>query len=217
MSKASDDLLQIRIDQLKGHLRILNDPKRIADCCGMDYSEFQSEPVYNLSFFNKPVEIKFPELILRDSLKKNTLGIAYQALGCYYMHTSVTNPAIRSAHNKWISFADLPDGRFYNQAFQGYTGDMLVPRIEVDLARFKKIALLNKGRNLEMGDVAFEFSALPKVSIAIVYWQGDEEFSSSCKLLFNDSVRFHLPTDACAILGSILTQMLLKQFTALET
>jgi hypothetical protein len=46
--------------------------------------------------------------------------------------------------------------------------------------------------------------------VAAVYWQGDEDFPSTCQLLFDASVSRCLPTDACAVLGSALTRMLIK-------
>jgi hypothetical protein len=212
MSKASDDLLQVRIDELRLKLRNIDDPKNIAQCCGMEYRDLLDIPSFFFSVFNNPVEIQYPELILRDVQKGESLNIAYQAMVCYYMLTSVSNPVSNSGQSNWVSFADLSDGRFYNKAFQGYTGDKLAPKIAVDISKLSKIAKYYEGSSLELGDLAFQFSALPKVPIAIVYWLGDEDFPSSCKILFKSTVSYHLPTDACAILGSMLTQMILKQF-----
>jgi hypothetical protein len=45
--------------------------------------------------------------------------------------------------------------------------------------------------------------------VAIVCWLGDEDFPTSFRFLFDDSIRHHLPTDACAILGNMLTRKLL--------
>jgi len=43
-----------------------------------------------------------------------------------------------------------------------------------------------------------------------VYWQGDEDFPSTCQVLFDASASHYLPTDAYAILGSTLTRRLIK-------
>jgi hypothetical protein len=42
----------------------------------------------------------------------------------------------------------------------------------------------------------------------VVTWEGDEDFPSTYQILFDAAVSHHLPTDACAILGSILTHRL---------
>ncbi|MFN2105113.1 MAG: DUF3786 domain-containing protein [Candidatus Promineifilaceae bacterium] len=46
--------------------------------------------------------------------------------------------------------------------------------------------------------------------MAAVCWLGDEDFPTSYRILFDRSIEHHLPTDACAILGSMLTTRLTK-------
>ena len=43
----------------------------------------------------------------------------------------------------------------------------------------------------------------------VTYWLGDEDFPSSCKILFDESASHYLPIDGCAILGSMLVRRLL--------
>ena len=210
MSKESDILLQLRIDELKISIRNLDDPKGDAFRCGMDYKENLGDPVLSFSIFNIPVEIKYPELIARDVCDGRIINTAYQALICYNLVTSASFPPNHKKENNWISFADLPDGRFYNQAFQSYTGNKLAAPIESDINKFSDVALQMNGSILEFGDVAYRFFVLPKIPVAIVFWRGDDEFPSSCKILFDELVGYHLPTDACAIVGSMLTQAIIK-------
>ena len=66
------------------------------------------------------------------------------------------------------------------------------------------------GRVERLGDKSFSFSVLPYVSLLAVCWQGDEDFLASYRVLFDANVSHHLPTDACAILGSILTRRLIS-------
>jgi hypothetical protein len=139
----------------------------------------------------------------------SNLSTANQALVCYYLATSLSSDD-SSKKGKWISFADLPNGRFYNKAFQGYTGNELVSSIASDQTKFSKVSIQLNGFPMDVGDTSYRFNALPKVPLAIVFWRGDEDFPSSCKILFDSSVSFYLPTDACAILGSMLTQKILK-------
>ena len=212
MSQESDNLLQIRIDELKLRIRELDDPKGDAFRCGLDYKEISGVPILSFSIFNIQAEIKYPELIARDVRDGKNLNTAYQALVCYYLVTSAASSFTHQVENNWVSFADLPDGRFYNQAFQGYTGNMLAAPIESDIHKFSDIALQLNGSILDIGDVAYQFLIFPKVPVVVVYWGGDEEFPSNCKILFDETVCNYFPTDACAIIGSMLTQAILKQF-----
>jgi hypothetical protein len=129
-----------------------------------------------------------------------------QALLLYYFTTADASPLT----GRWISFAELPDGRIYNQAFQGYSGDLLARQFGTDLPAFERASRCLAGGHLSYGDSAFVFLALPRVSLSAVLWHGDEEFPASCKVLFDSSVIHYLPTDVCAILGSLLTGKLLK-------
>jgi hypothetical protein len=43
----------------------------------------------------------------------------------------------------------------------------------------------------------------------LTYWLGDEDFPSSCKVLFDESASHYLPIDACAILGGMLTRKII--------
>jgi hypothetical protein len=61
----------------------------------------------------------------------------------------------------------------------------------------------------DFADVSFRFQALPYVPVLAVCWQGDEDFPSSYQLLFDAHTPSHLPTDGCAILGSMLTRRLI--------
>ncbi len=110
---------------------------------------------------------------------------------------------------EWISFADLPDGRFYNQAFHGYTGKELAQSFQNDRFSFERAALGLNGDRQPLGDAGFAFQALPRVSLCVVFWQGDEEFASSAQILFDAAASHYLTTDAYAILGSTLTHRLI--------
>jgi hypothetical protein len=124
------------------------------------------------------------------------------AMLLYYLLTADGTPLTGC----WVSFADLPDGRMYNAAFQGYSGDEIAKRFGLDLERFKSACLKAGGNAIDVGSASFVFQALPRVSLMLTYWLGDEDFPSSCKILFDESVSHYLPIDACAILGSMLTR-----------
>lgn len=112
---------------------------------------------------------------------------------------------------RWVSFADLPGGRMYSQAFQGYSGDEVVKAFGLDLPAFKSACEQAGGLPEAVGDAAYTFQALPLVSARFVYWLGDEDFPSSCKILFDAHATHYVPIDACAILGSSLAQRIIKR------
>jgi hypothetical protein len=124
----------------------------------------------------------------------------------YYFHTSDGTPK----SGNYIAFTELPDGQFYTQAFQGYTGGELVRVFGNDSGAFVGAAEFLGGRRELFGNAAYSFQVLPRVSIMVVCWLGDEDFPASYRVLFDSTINHHLPTDACAIIGSTITRRLIK-------
>ena len=152
------------------------------------------------------VTIAAPNFVACAAETGEALDPLTQALVAYYLHTV---DGILPA-NHWIAFTELPDGRFYTQAFQGYTGRELAQTFGNDVVRFSETAVALGGTAVPFADAAFRFQVLPCVPVLVVCWQGDEDFPPSYKILFDAHTPHYLPTDACAILGSMLTRRLLK-------
>jgi hypothetical protein len=110
------------------------------------------------------------------------------------------------ASGKWVSFADLPDGRVYNAAFQGYSGNEVVKFYGSNLEAFRTACFSAGGTEADLASASFLFQPLPHVPLLITYWLGDEDFPCSCKILFDESASHYLPVEACAILGSMLVR-----------
>jgi hypothetical protein len=114
---------------------------------------------------------------------------------------------------KWIGYQELPDGSFYRHAFQGYSGDQLVRDLGGRIDAFRHAAAALDGEPLEMGDAGFAFRALPNVPLAVVWWDGDDEFPANAIVLFDEVAGGYLPTDGLAILGRMLCRALAKAAT----
>lgn len=196
------DRFALRVEELRQALR-LHDPAQLAAHTGAALTA-QSE--FHLAFWGHPIRLTFPALTAHSGADSEALPSFQLAMLLYYFSSADGAPLA----GQWISFANLPDGRFYNQAFQGYTGQELARSFGNDLAAFEQAALKLGGERQPPGDAAFAFWALPRVPLAAVYWQGDEDFPASCQVLFDASASHYLPTEAYAILGSTLTSRLLK-------
>jgi hypothetical protein len=205
-----------RVTVLKEQLRALQDAigaESLAERTGVArYKETPERGKYALNLWQQPIQLSYPDWIATDSQTGQALSVATQALLLYYFITA--DGERPEAH--WISFADLPDGRFYNQAFQGYSGSELARAFQNDLESFDRAARQIGGKLLPAapetpGDRAFVFQALPRLAVLTVYWQGDEDFPAAAQVLFEITTPHYLPTDVCAILGSTLTRRLIKQ------
>jgi hypothetical protein len=213
-----------RVDELRSTLRF-QDPGLVAARSGVPYLTLgPGRGELHIQFWGDVCIVSWPELIGYNTAAE-ALPDFHQALLLYYLLTADGTPLT----NKWVSFADLPDGRMYSAAFQGYSGDEIVKRFEHverdaperigpassgifdnPLHEFEQVCISCGGKPAEIGSASFAFPALPHVPLMVTYWLGDEDFPSSCKILFDASACHYLPIDACAVLGSMLAQKLLR-------
>jgi hypothetical protein len=100
---------------------------------------------------------------------------------------------------------------FYANAFHGYAEMRLAQGFNGDVEQFRAAARRLGGDRLSFGDAAFEFAAMPRISVGAVYWMGDQDFPSSASILFDAAASHYLPTDAVGALGSQLVSRLLGQ------
>lgn len=201
-----------RTAELHDELRQV-DPQLLARRTGATYTPAgEGQGSFHLRYWDRPLALTYPGFVARDEGTGQGIGSLDEAMLAYYFALSDGTPE----SGAWISFSDLPDGRFYTQAFQGYTGDELVKVMGNDETGFTAAAGAIHGRELstggQLGDRAFAFRALPYVSLLAVCWLGDEDFPPSYRLLFDSAVKHHLSTDACAILGSGLTRRLIRAY-----
>jgi hypothetical protein len=197
--------LESRADELRGRLRLVP-PNLLAERTGAAYLSLGPERgEFHLTLLDAPITLAYPDLIA-FSAPGDVLPAFKQALLLYYFLQSDGS----AQKDQWVSFADLPDGRTYSQAFQGYSGDELSKTFALALGVFRSACVRAGGIAAPLGDAAYRYQALPRVQILVIYHLGDDDFASSCKVLFDASVGHYLPTDACAILGSMLTQKIVR-------
>ena len=203
-----------KISQLEGRVEELRlrlqdaDSKALADRTGAKFKPASQEAgEFSLLLWDREIRLSYPTFLARDAQNGEEIPTYLQALLLYYFNTC--DGSLDSG--RWIAFSELPDGRFYNQAFQGYAGKAVAQTFENDLESFAQVAESLAGKRIYfLGDLAYAFQVLPLVSLLVVYWRGDEEMQSTCQILFDAAVSHHLPTDACAVIGSTLTGRLIK-------
>ncbi len=195
-----------RVNELKEDLS-QKKPSYLAAAASAEFHPRDSDKgEFSLLLWGNEVCLSYPGFSAQDRRTGNLLSQMDLVMLLYYFNTSDGT----AKTGRWISFSELPDGKFYNQAFQGYTGQRLARSFRDDMATFEHAATSLGGTPFPLGSASFTFKVLPLVSLLVVFWQGDEDFPSSFQILFDASASHYLPTDAYAILGSMLTSRLIK-------
>ncbi len=194
-----------RIEELRADLR-QRSPLDIARRSGAVYTPLDEERgEFSLPVWDQPLAVTFPDFTILNAATGQEMNPAIQALVLYYFQAANGTPLT----GRYIAYSELPDGRFYSQAYQGYTGHELAKRFGNDPNALHQAAGELGGIPHVLGDISYLFQLLPHVTLLLVYWQGDEDFPTNCQILFDAAAASQLPTDACAIAGSMLTRKLL--------
>ena len=190
------------IAQVEGQRAVLRDrdPHALAARCGAEFAN----GVFRIPFYGEMYVITFPNLEVRVEKTNKVCGLNRSAMFFYYLQTADGSPQV----GKWIAFRDLPGGMFYHKAYQGYSGDRLAKAIDNHIGVFERAAKNLGGMKLDIADASFAFDALPRVRVAAMYYEGDEDFPATANVLFDESASHYLPTDALAGVGSALVDRL---------
>lgn len=140
------------------------------------------------------------------------LPLPVQLLVLHYLITADGTPLA----DRWLSFRDLPDGRFYDAAFRRRACFPLAQafgeRRDLFLAAGRRL----EGRPLTYGDASFMFQVLPRVRVAAVLYTQDDEFPADANVLFDASLRHYLPIEDVAVLGGMVAVALLRARAAAQ-
>lgn len=203
--KLSGQALSDRVSELRAAVQVIPPETLASRTDSIYFSSSQGEGHFTLSFFNEEIKVNYPSIVVCNK-SGDKLPVFLQALILYYFSTSTG----ASLSGNWVSFADLPEGRMYAQAFQGYSGDQVTKSVGADLDRFHEWCKKAGGLPCALADAAYAFLGLPRMPLVLAYWLGEDEFPSTCKVLFDSAACDYLPIDACAIIGSHLVKKILR-------
>lgn len=195
--------LEAFVEELSAELAE-RDPVEVARLVGAAYDP--DERQLELRVYGKLFAVSYPSLDLHELAADHHTGTLWvRVLLAHYFRTADGSPR----EGRWVTLRDLPGGLMYERAFQGYSGDELARGFGPDFAQLREVARFHGGVPLALGDLGFSIDVLPRVPIAVVCYEGDDEQPASARLLFDASAVRYLPTDALATLGGRLTRLLL--------
>jgi len=190
------------IDGLTHSLR-QRDPADLARRAGGEYDG----RVLQLAYWQQPVCLPWPELAAVRLVDGERCSTFDQAMLLYYLDCADGAPLA----GKWIGYRELPNGAFYHQAYQGYSGNRLAQAFGLQPEAFTQVAQALGGKPIsDLGTSAFAFQPLPRVRLAAVLWPGDEEFSARGAVLFDAASSHYMTTDGLALLGGGLAGRLVR-------
>lgn len=115
----------------------------------------------------------------------------------HYLLTSREVPISK----EWISVKDITGGVTFFRGPHALPTHLIETKYGADPGGFSDACTRLGGTTLHMADGAFVFRIAPRIPVAVLLWEGDEEFPPESKLLFDGSIGEHLTLDIIFALG----------------
>jgi hypothetical protein len=97
--------------------------------------------------------------------------------------------------NEWISEKDIPGGVTFFRGPHKIPTHLISNRYGNNIKEFRKRCEQLHGTPLDMADAAYSFNITPHISVAVLYWAGDDDFPPESKLLYDKTITEHLASD----------------------
>lgn len=95
----------------------------------------------------------------------------------------------------YVTPSSLSGGETFFRGSHELPFERLALLFELEKEKLERIALNLGGMPAEFGDFSFKLFPLPKVPVVLVFWRGDEEFPAEAKIMYDKTVKLHLPVD----------------------
>ncbi len=180
-------------------------PAVVCNNAEAEYSAISGK--YVVPFFKKPytVDVSSGEVYDQATGVRCALGTGLLILH-YLAFAQDVEPS-----GKWITLKEVPNGGMvFYPAFKKEVLDALVSTFQYDLAAFDRAAAALGGEKLKMGHSAAVFQAFPRVPLAVVMWEGDEEFGGSSNFLFDSTIGYFSPVETIIGFGYYLGHKLVR-------
>jgi len=184
-----------RIDDYKQALKLASEqlsdknPHLVARFSGAEIlSDKEGRTRLVLTALNQKVTITWPDFTFTTEKAEAEVPIQQQVLYLHYLVGAWSSSGARAA-GEWISFQEIPDGRFYMDAFQRRGKNPMVATFGEEPDLLLEVATELYGAvPFDQGDVSAVVQALPLVPVALILWKGDEEFPPEGNVLFDRSI-----------------------------
>lgn len=97
--------------------------------------------------------------------------------------------------HEWISEKDIPGGATFFRGPHAIPTEYISHHYGNDIKAFENRCNRLSGTSLKMADAAFEFPITDRLPVAVLYWQGDDDFPPEAKILYDKTIAAELPPD----------------------
>jgi len=166
------------------------DPNLIAGYAGADMrGGEEGNSCICLDFLNEEILISWPDLEFSYSkTPEKEVSIQQKILLLHYLCGAWSSKGT-PVKGDWISFQEVPDGKFYLDAFYRRARDPLVRTFGEKPGLLEILAKESfQAVPADQGDISVVVQALPLVPVTLIIWAGDDEFPPAGNILFDRNI-----------------------------
>jgi hypothetical protein len=184
-------------EELKG-----KNPKRVAEQTGARFDlTDDNKAALILEFLHRDVSIAWEDLGISFKGTGEEVPIQQEILILHYLNGA----AGAKVAGEWIAYQEVPDGKFYLDAF---IRRAKIPLVEVFGRCPERLLPITQrvygARPFDQGDHSVVVQAFPLVPVALILWEGDDEFPPDGNLLFDRSISHILSAEDIAWLAGMI-------------
>lgn len=184
-------------------------PHAVASRSGTDFDGER----FRIAFFDRFFLVTYPHVRIVEEGKSVPVPQYIEIILLHYLLQSGGAPVA----DEWIAYRQLPGSALFAERFMKMAVNPLLQVFGDDVEAFRRAGEAVGGVPMpRTGDAAFRFSALPRVPVACIYYQGEEGIASSANILFDASAEHYLPTEDLSLLGVYLVGALRKAKASLS-
>jgi hypothetical protein len=168
--------------------------------------ESPSENTYLIPFLDRIYLVSYPQFEFSDqTASEKEIPLQEQVLILHYMLA----PVMPSPTNLLIAYREIPGAAFYFGVFVKRAVEPLKKVFGDNLAGFTRAAQKLHPREIDNGDVGFEFRVLPGVPLQLILWAADDEFPAEANILFDKNIGQILsPEDVAWLAGMVVYRLM---------
>ncbi|MCK5312589.1 MAG: DUF3786 domain-containing protein [Desulfobacteraceae bacterium] len=114
--------------------------------------------------------------------------------------------------NEWISEKDIPGGPTFFRGPHEIPTNLISRLYKNNIQEFRTRCIQMGGSELDLADASYSFNIVPQIPVAVLYWEGDDDFPPEAKLLYDRSIIdllspdiiFSLAVEVCVRIGKSL-------------
>lgn len=159
------------------------------------------EDSLHLDFFNVPMRV------CKDGVRRADGGeekdFMTRIILSHYMLQNGASPL----KGEWVSYREFRDAALFMHYFQGQVEGRISRTFEGRADELTvSIRALGGGpyEGIETGDLCCMIRALPRIPLVLIFWDGDDDFPASTRILFDRSAPAYLDMECLAVLGHVL-------------